>query len=45
MTNCIYCNNKVIDSTVSNVCQSCVLEDNYYHGSSVYVYDPQGDME
>jgi len=26
LTKCVYCGNPVIDSTVSNVCQDCVLD-------------------
>ena len=39
MTKCVYCGNEVIDSTITNVCQSCSLEDNYFRGRSVYAYD------
>jgi len=45
MTKCIYCNNEVIDSMSSNVCQCCMLEGNYYQGGSVYAYDPNEEYQ
>ena len=43
MTKCQYCGREVIDSVMSDVCQSCALEENYYGGGAVYVFDPQAE--